>query len=171
MDTSGTKTRYLLGLGSNRYRSGPPRLTIVHAISALRDEGIEIERCSTIRTTAPLGPGRRNYANAAVLIRTDRNPPALLALSKAIEGRFGRRSGRRWGDRIIDIDILLWSGGCWAGDRLTVPHPSLAMRPFVLAPLVEIAPDWRHPVNGHSMRQLHHRLQRNMPVDRTPNRP
>lgn len=171
MDTSGTKTRYLIGLGSNRYRGGPPPATIARALAGLERGGIEIERRSTIRTTSPLGPGSRNYANAAALVHADAEPPAMLALCKTIESALGRRSGRRWGDRIIDIDILLWSGGCWADSALTIPHPALATRHFVLTPLAEIAPGWRHPVSGRTIRQLHRHAQRNMPVDRTAKRP
>ncbi|MEM8694492.1 MAG: 2-amino-4-hydroxy-6-hydroxymethyldihydropteridine diphosphokinase [Pseudomonadota bacterium] len=170
-DTSGAQTRYLIGLGSNRYRGGPPRRMIVRTIAALEADGIEIIRRSSIIATPPLGPGRRHYANAAALVRTDLDPPALLAVCKAIERSLGRRRGRRWGDRIIDIDLLLWSGGCWSDGALIIPHPALSTRDFVLTPLAEIAPDWRHPLSGLAIRHLHHHVRRNMPVDRSPNRP
>ena len=165
------KTSYLIGLGSNRYRHGPPRRVIETAIDALADSGVDIDARSTIRTTPPLGPGSRNYANAAVHARTDLNPQELLALVQSIEANMGRRSTRRWGDRVIDIDLLLWSSGCWDDPSLTIPHPELAARKFVLEPLVEIAPNWRHPVSGHTIRQLFHRLKRNMLVDQKPNDP
>ncbi|QLC26819.1 2-amino-4-hydroxy-6-hydroxymethyldihydropteridine diphosphokinase [Parasphingopyxis algicola] len=171
MDTSAATTRYLIGLGSNRYRGGPPRRTIDRAIDALAARGLEIVRRSSVVTTPPLGPGTRHYANAAILAQTDLSPPDLLALCQAIEAAFGRRSGRRWGDRILDLDLLLWSGGCWADHTLTLPHPALAMRDFVLGPLGEIAPGWRHPVSGRTIRQLDYHVRRNMPVDRGPNRP
>ncbi len=165
------KTSYLIGLGSNRYRHGPPRRLIEVAIDALEKAGVEIDARSAIRTTPPLGPGSRNYANAAILARTDLKPNELLALVQSIEANMGRRSTRRWGDRVIDIDLLLWSGGCWDDRALTIPHPELADRKFVLEPLAEIAPDWRHPILGYTLRQLFHRLQRNMLVDQKPNHP
>ena len=165
------KTSYLLGLGSNRYRHGPPRHMIAAAIASLEEAGLEIEARSTIRTTPPLGPGSRNYANAAIRVQSDLSPPELLSLAQSIEKDMGRRSSRRWGDRIIDIDLLLWSKGCWDDQSLTIPHPELAARKFVLEPLAEIAPSWRHPVLGYTLRQLFHRLQRNMLVDQKPNHP
>ncbi|MGP1283507.1 MAG: 2-amino-4-hydroxy-6-hydroxymethyldihydropteridine diphosphokinase [Parasphingopyxis sp.] len=166
-----TRARFLIGLGSNRYRGGPPRRTLERAVDTLAARGLEIVRRSAIVTTRPLGPGARRYANAAILARTDLPPPDLLAMCKEIEAAFGRRSGRRWGDRILDLDLLLWSGGCWSGDGLTLPHPALAERDFVLGPLAEIAPGWRHPVSGLTIRQLNHHLRRNIPVDRGPNHP
>ena len=97
-----------------------------------------------------------------MLLTTRHQPPELLIRLKAIERRFGRRSGRRWGPRVLDLDIILWSGGCW-GDRPTLPHPEFRGRDFVLAPLVEIAPTWRDPVARLTMRQLLARLYRPMP--------
>lgn len=165
------ETSYLIGLGSNRYRGGPPRHIIASAIDALAALDLKISQRSAVITTPPLGPGKRHYANAAILVETDLAPGELLTLCKAIEVQFGRRPGRRWGDRILDLDLLLWSGGCWAEPALTLPHPALANRDFVLGPLVEIAPDWRHPTNGLTIRQLYHHIRRNMPVDRSPNHP
>lgn len=165
------KTSYLIGLGANRYRGGPPRHTIARALDRLAADGAQIIRRSSIRTTPPLGPGSRNYANAAALIETALKPPDLLSVTQSIEGQFGRRRNRRWGDRTLDIDLLLWSGGCWGDAGLILPHPELAARKFVLEPLSEIAPNWRHPVLGKTMRQLFYRLQRNMPVDQRPDHP
>ena len=118
---------------------------------------------SSIHTTAPLGSGLRRYANAVARIDTDLAPPALLALLKAIERAHGRRPGRRWGDRVLDLDIIGWSGGMWASPGLAVPHPAFQARSFVLAPLVEIAPDWRDPVTHLTARQLLARLDRRRP--------
>jgi 2-amino-4-hydroxy-6-hydroxymethyldihydropteridine diphosphokinase len=94
------------------------------------------------------------------LVETDEDPPALLARLKAIETAFGRRRGQRWTDRVIDLDIVLWSGGVWASDGLTVPHPEFRRRAFVLAPLAAIVPDWRDPMTGRTVRQLAARLRR-----------
>ena len=120
-------------------------------------------KASTTNTTAPLGAGTRSYANAVVLIETDLAPPALLAHLKGIERAYGRRRGRRWGDRPLDLDIIGWSGGTWASRELTIPHPAFRTRRFVLSPLVEIAPDWRDPITGRTARQLLARLDRKRP--------
>lgn len=93
-------------------------------------------------------------------------PDELLGLLKRLEHRFGRRSGRRWGPRVLDLDILLWSGGSYAGGGLVLPHPALATRDFVLQPLTEVAPDWRHPLSRLTVRHLRARLRRAKPVDR-----
>ena len=85
----------------------------------------------------------RNFANAVVLVKSDRDPGALLAALKAIERDFGRRPGRRWGARVLDLDILAWSGGKFRSRSLTIPHPRLADRVFAIGPLAAIAPDWR----------------------------
>lgn len=119
---------------------------------------------SRIRETAPLGPGKRTYANAVALIETELDPPALLAHLKTIELAYGRRPGRRWGDRPLDLDIIGWSGGIWASPTLSVPHPAFRVRRFVLAPLAEIAPGWRDPVSGLRVRHLLARLDRKKPV-------
>lgn len=160
------RTRYLLGLGSNRYRHGPPRQMLRRALAALGDEGVAVVARSRIVATPPLGPGTRRYANAAALVETRLDPDALLALLKRLERSFGRRRGRRWGDRALDIDILLWSEGCWASRAVALPHPAFRERRFVLDPLAEIAPDWRDPVTGLTVRQLRHRAMRPIPVDR-----
>ena len=107
-----------------------------------------------------MGPSLRRYANAVALIQTDEAPPALLARLKAIERAFGRRAGRRWGARVLDLDIILWSEGAWAGPGLTVPHPQFRLRRFVLDPLSAIVPAWRDPLTGRSVRQLAYRARR-----------
>jgi 2-amino-4-hydroxy-6-hydroxymethyldihydropteridine diphosphokinase len=86
----------------------------------------------------------------------------MLGRLKAIEREFGRRAGRRWGPRVLDLDIVLWSGGKWKSRRLTVPHPQLDKRSFVLQPLAAIAPGWR--VRGPlTVRHLARRLARGAP--------
>ncbi len=160
------KTSYLLGLGSNRYRHGGPDRAIARALEALADAGVSIDRVSRVRETQPLGPGIRRYANAAAHVVTERMPDELISLCWTIEYALGRRAGRRWGDRPIDIDLLLWSEGIWADESVVLPHPAFRQRSFVLDPLAEIAPDWRDPVSGLTIRQLHRRHYRKMPVDR-----
>ncbi|MCH7860433.1 MAG: 2-amino-4-hydroxy-6-hydroxymethyldihydropteridine diphosphokinase [Proteobacteria bacterium] len=115
---------------------------------------------SPILHTPPLGPSKRRFANAVALIETDEAPPALLRRLKAIERDFGRRRGRTWGARVIDLDIVLWSGGSWGEPALVVPHRLFRDRAFVLAPLARVAAGWRDPVTGLSVRQLAARLRR-----------
>ena len=163
-------TSYALALGSNRRHGthGAPAETLRAASKALSAEGLKIERFSTIRSTRALGPAGRGFANAAAIVSTDVDPSELLATLKAIERSFGRRGGRRWGPRVLDLDILLWSEGAWGGKGLVIPHPAYRDRLFVLEPLAEIAPGWRDPVTGATVRQLLHRLRRRNPVDPRP---
>ncbi len=116
---------------------------------------------STVIETAPVGPSQRRFANMAAIVATDEPPDALLARLKAIEAAFGRRRGQRWGARVIDLDIILWSGGAWVSPGLTIPHPAFRARDFVLRPLAQIAPGWRDPVSGRTIRQL-------VAIDRAP---
>ncbi|TFI57883.1 2-amino-4-hydroxy-6-hydroxymethyldihydropteridine diphosphokinase [Sphingomonas parva] len=166
------KTSYLVALGSNRRHGahGAPAGVLRAAIAAMAAVGIEVERVSAIRTTPALGPAGRGFANAAVLVASRLGPPELLALLKRIERSFGRRAGRRWGPRVLDLDIILWSGGCWAEGALTLPHREFRKRRFVLDPLAEVAPAWRDPLTGATVLQLRHRLARAAPVDRGPAR-
>ncbi|WP_294194352.1 2-amino-4-hydroxy-6-hydroxymethyldihydropteridine diphosphokinase [uncultured Sphingomonas sp.] len=146
---------YLVAVGANRCgRHGPPRAAVAAALRLLGG------RAAPIIASAPLGPSIRTFANSAALIESDESPPALLARLKAIERAFGRRAGRRWGARALDLDIILWSGGTWRTRTLAVPHPAFRTRAFVLAPALTIAPDWRDPVSGLTLRQLHARLTR-----------
>lgn len=107
-----------------------------------------------ITATPALGPAGRSFANSAALLDSDLDPPALLAALKALERAFGRRPGRRWGPRVLDLDIILWSGGRLRAPGLIIPHPAFRARDFVLAPLVAIAPGWRDPETGRTIRQL-----------------
>jgi len=147
---------YVIALGSNRRgRHGTPADEVRAALAAIGG----VVMTSPLVTTAPLGPARRRFVNAAALVESEDGPPELLARLKAIEAAFGRRRGQRWTDRVIDLDIILWSDGAWASDGLTVPHPEFRRRDFVLRPLAAIVPDWRDPVTGRTIRQLAARLR------------
>jgi 2-amino-4-hydroxy-6-hydroxymethyldihydropteridine diphosphokinase len=154
---------YAIGLGSNRRhgRHGAPARVIEAALFELNPAAR-----SRIHRTAPLGPSTRHFANAAALIHSSLSPPALLAMLKRIERQFGRRHGRRWGARVLDLDILLWSAGRWSSRTLSVPHARLSERRFALDPLVEIVPDWRISGSG-TVRQQAARLTRPRPTHRS----
>ncbi len=158
---------YAIGLGSNRrhVRFGDPRRVLLAALAALESDDIEPVDASPIVASAPIGPSRRRYANAVALVASPLSPPEMLDRLKAIEFAFGRRRGQRWSARTLDLDILLWSEGAWSDAALTVPHAAMTVRDFVLGPLRMIAPAWRHPLSGQSVRQLAARLSRAKPVD------
>jgi 2-amino-4-hydroxy-6-hydroxymethyldihydropteridine diphosphokinase len=122
---------------------------------------------SPLYQTAAVGNARQPpYVNAVALLDTHLSPEALLRVLKAIERGSGRRGGRPWGPRSLDIDIIDYAGLVrhWggrpayfnrAGARpLTLPHPLAHRRPFVLKPLLDVAPDWRHPALRRSGREL-----------------
>lgn len=158
--------RYVVGLGSNvrHRRHGRPREVLRAAVEAMTAAGLAVEAVSPLIATPPLGPSRRRYANAAALLCTPLAPDALLGLLKRIERTFGRRrAARRWSARVLDLDILLWSGGAWASPGLVVPHTALRRRRFALEPASAIAPRWRDPITGLTLRHLHARLTRPRP--------
>lgn len=153
--------RYLIALGSNKrhHRHGAPAGVLAAALDALAAQGIAVLAVAPVLQSAPLGPSRRRYANGAALIESDLDPEELLALLKSTERQFGRRSGgQRWASRVLDLDIVLWSGGAWSSPDLTVPHKSFRQRDFVLRPARALAPLWRDPITGLSLNHLHARL-------------
>lgn len=157
------RQRYLIALGSNQrhHRHGPPERVLAAALDALAQAGITVEAAAPVIRSAPIGPSLRRYANGAVLVTSELLPIELLAALKGIERQFGRRpGGQRWGSRVLDLDIVLWSGGAWSSPGLTVPHAAFRSRDFVLGPAAALAPGWRDPLTGLSLRQLKARLTR-----------
>jgi len=151
---------YAIAIGSNRPhgRFGRPAGVVEAAIARL-DRDFGLFDASPIVLNPAHGGAGRDFANAVALIESDAEPPEMLKRLKSIERAFGRRRGRRWGPRVLDLDLVLWSGGKFRSRRLTVPHPELARRAFVLQPLAAIAPGWRVD-GGLSIRHLAHRLAR-----------
>ena len=135
---------YAIAIGSNRrhIRHGAPAAVVAGAIAAL-DAAFELFAASPLLINPAIGSAGREFANTVALVETSLAPEAMLAAVKAIERDFGRRPGKRWGARVLDLDLVAWSGGRFASRRLTIPHPRLARRDFVLGPLSAIAPDWR----------------------------
>ena len=154
---------YLIALGSNvrHHRFGPPEQVLDAALAELKRRGIKVKAAGPIVRSAPVGPSLRRYANSAALVKWRGSPQELLHELKAIERSFGRRAGgQRWTSRVLDLDIVLWSGGAWSSADLTVPHLLFRQRDFVLRPAAGIAPQWRDPVTGLTLRQLAARLAR-----------
>lgn len=165
---SGSPQRYLLALGSNMRhpRYGAPSAILRAAARELTKRGVNVTALSPVYATAPLGPSRRRFANAAALVVTSLGPASMLAEVKQVERAFGRRRAPRWAARVLDIDLVLWSGGRWRSPSLTIPHPEFRRRAFVLRPAVRIAPRWRDPLTGHNIAHLAARLTRPRPVPR-----
>jgi 2-amino-4-hydroxy-6-hydroxymethyldihydropteridine diphosphokinase len=137
-----------IGLGANL---GDPPAQLRSALDALRHTpGIEVTAVSGFYRTAPLGPSAQpDYCNAVCAVRTALSPEALLDALQRIERAAGRvRDGRRWGPRVLDLDLLLFEGHTLQTARLSLPHPQLHLRAFVLVPLAEIAPDLPIPGLG-----------------------
>ncbi len=138
-----------IALGSNL---GDRQAQLDRALELLRQHpGIAVERVSSYRDTEPVGgpASQGKYLNAVAEVRTDRTPADLLQTLLGIEQQMGRVRGERWGPRVIDLDLLLFGTEAIeqheAGTDLSVPHPRMHERRFVLEPLVEIAPLAVHP--------------------------
>jgi len=153
-------TTVMVGLGSNRChgRHGRPEGVVRAAVLALEAAGLRVDAVSPILRTAPLGPSKRRFANAALRGRWTGSPAELLKLLKQTERDFGRRRGQRWGQRVLDCDLLAFGQAVVIAKGLQLPHPRLHLRDFVLHPMLAVWPDWRHPRLRLSVRQMAARL-------------
>lgn len=157
-DTTACVDAYI-SLGSNL----GDRAEMLHgALAALSDaEDVEVLTVSEFIETEPVGPGEQGrYLNAAAKLRTSRPPRELLELLLSIERAHGRDRSKeeRWGPRRLDLDVLLYAEAVIDEPGLTIPHPRLHERSFVLDPLVKIAGDFRHPLLGESIQSIRDRL-------------
>ncbi|MBV9527156.1 2-amino-4-hydroxy-6-hydroxymethyldihydropteridine diphosphokinase [Sphingomonas sp.] len=160
---AGATYLYAVAIGSNRPhgRFGRPAAVVEAAIARLDAEFGLFDAAPIILNPAHGGAGR-DFANSVALVESPLEPLTMLCRLKAIERDFGRRPGRRWGPRVLDLDLILWSGGTFQSRALAVPHPRLAERSFVLQPLAAIAPAWR--IRGPlTARHLAQRLARRRP--------
>jgi len=146
----------IIALGSNIGGSwGSPAETIRKALACLDREGCRLVRVSSLAETSPFGrTDQPNFVNAVARIDTAMGPEALLEHLHSIESRAGRRRGEKWGPRVLDLDLIDYHGLIRAHPPPILPHPGIAERAFVLAPLAEIAPEWRHPVLQQSAAEL-----------------
>ena len=139
----------LLGLGASL---GDKARYIELALQRLNDDSqIKILRISSLWASDPIGPAKCLFYNAVVLIKTKHSPFELLRSVQRIEQELGRKRLIRWGDRVIDIDILLYADRSLQEEDLCIPHPEMLNRSFVLLPAKEIAEDFIHPVVGRSL--------------------
>ncbi len=164
--------KVLVGLGANCPGPwGTSAETIAQALGEIERASVAVIAVSPLYQTAAVGSARQPpYVNAVALLDTSLSPDALLRVLKEIERHSGRRGGRPWGPRTLDIDIVDYGGLVrhWHGKRpafreagarpLVLPHPLAHERPFVLKPLLDLAPDWRHPALKQSGRELWHRI-------------
>ena len=154
---------YAIAIGSNRThgRYGRPAGVVEAAIAELDRRFVLFDASPIILNPAQGGAGR-DFANAVALVECGQEPREMLDELQAIERAFGRRSGKRWGPRVLDLDILAWGGGRFRSRGLTIPHAALERRTFMLQPLAAIAPAWR--IRGAlNARQLAARLARRAP--------
>jgi 2-amino-4-hydroxy-6-hydroxymethyldihydropteridine diphosphokinase len=148
----------LIGLGSNLGDRGAQldqacRLLCGHP-------QIQLRACSTFRATRPIGGpgGQEAFLNAALRITTSLPPEQLLLVVRDVEQQLGRERHERWGPRVIDVDVLLYDQQVVDTDELTLPHPRMAVRRFVLGPACEVAAEMIHPTTGWSIARLLQRL-------------
>lgn len=139
----------LVALGSNRNgRWGSPQQAVEEALKRLNTGGIRLRRGSRLFVSAPFGvTDQPDFVNAVAEVETSLSPEALLMRLHHIERMAGRKRTLRWGPRTLDLDLIDYNGLVRPRPaRPVLPHPGIAERIFVLAPLAEIAPRWRHPV-------------------------
>ncbi len=145
----------LIALGANLpSTAGDPAVTLDHALTRLEELGVQIvSRSSFYETPAWPDPNDPPFVNAVAAVRTPLQPVELLALLHGVETEFGRLRSAPNAPRTLDID-LIDADGAIVTHGITLPHPRAGVRAFVLVPLAEIAPGWRHPVTGQGVAEL-----------------
>lgn len=151
---------YIIGVGSNL---GDRWQILAAAEESLLQSGIAILAKSKIYETEPIGGvADRQFLNAAWRCSSSDRPSSILRKLQAIETALGRLRHQHWGNRTLDLDILLWKHANDAMDQPsrrheaehpTIPHPRLLERPFALIPAAEVAPDWIHPYTGRTLKE------------------
>jgi 2-amino-4-hydroxy-6-hydroxymethyldihydropteridine diphosphokinase len=145
----------LVGLGANLDSvAGSPRVTLASALAAMAARRIRVLKVSRFyESPAWPNPADPAFTNAVARVQTPLGPASMLAVLHQIESEFGRVREVPNGPRTLDLDLLDYEGRIDVGPP-EVPHPRLTERAFVLVPLADVAPDWRHPVTGQVIAQL-----------------
>ncbi len=145
-----------LALGANLpSAAGPPETTLRRVLELLPRRGVTVDAVSPFyRSRAWPKPSDPAFVNAVAQVRTKLGPADLMRLLLHIETEFGRRRGVKWAPRVLDLDIIDYAGLVTDAAHLLLPHPEARERNFVLRPLADLAPDWRHPMTGESVANL-----------------
>ncbi len=144
--------RYFLSLGSNL---GDRRKNLFSALRALEEGGVAVLKASSLYQTEPVGDKEQPwFFNLVAEVSASLDPEGMLSLIRTIERKLGRRRGKRRGPRPIDIDILLAEDRIIKSEQLSIPHPRLHQRNFVLQPLEEISAQAVHPLLGMKIEDL-----------------
>ena len=164
----------MIALGANLPGlAGPPMAQLDAALAALDARGITVVRRSRWwRSPAWPDPGEPSFVNGVAVLRTALSPAALMAELHAVEAALGRRRGRANAPRPVDLDLLDFDGVVSAGESggPVLPHPRMSERAFVLLPVRDVAPGWRHPVSHLDLASMIARLpphDMTHPIDRT----
>lgn len=141
-----------VALGSNL---GDRQANLNRAVELLKQHGVEVLKVSTFIETEPYGvTDQPRFLNGACMVKTELSPLELLRLLLSVEKEMGRVRLRHWGERNIDLDLLLYEGVMMDTEELRLPHPDMANRDFVMLPLAELAPSLIHPVLQKTMQEL-----------------